>query len=204
AIRTLFEAPSVEALCESLNAKRPVQSLLDVVLPLRASGNLPPLFCIHPGGGLSLSYSGLMRHLPPDRPIYGLQARGIAHPEMAPETLEDMAADYLQTIQQIQPSGPYNLLGWSLGGLVAHAIATRLQAQGERVALLALLDSYPPDVSGQSQDPDLDDETILANQLKALGYYQGDEPLQVASALDLLRKGGDMLSNFEEHQITAI
>jgi nonribosomal peptide synthetase DhbF len=204
AIRTLFEAPSVETLCESLNAKRPAQSLLDVMLPLRAAGNLPPLFCIHPGGGLSLSYSGLMRHLPPDRPIYGLQARGIEQPEMAPATLEDMAADYLQSIQQIQPRGPYNLLGWSFGGLVAHAIASRIQAQGERVALLALLDSYPAEVSGQSQSLDVDDETILADQLKALGYYQGDEPLQVASALDLLRKGGDMLSNFEEHQITAI
>ena len=151
-----------------------------------------------------MSYSGLMRHLPADRPIYGLQARGIAQPEMAPQTLEDMAADYVQTIRQIQPTGPYNLLGWSFGGLVAHAIATRLQVQGERVALLALLDSYPAEANGDSQNSDLDDETILANQLKALGYYQGDEPLQVSSALDILRKDGDMLSNLEEHQVTAV
>ena len=96
------------------------------------------------------------------------------------------------------------MIGWSFGGLVAQAIATHLQAQGESVALLALLDSYPVELNGQSQSPDLDDETILANQLKALGYYQGDAPLQVASALDLLRKGGDILSNLEAHQITAI
>jgi thioesterase domain-containing protein len=146
-----------------------------------------------------------MRHLPPDRPIYGLQARGIIQPQMTPQTLDEMAADYLRSIQQIQPTGPYNLLGWSFGGLVAHAIATRLQDQGEMVALLALLDSYPIDGNSQSQDGgDIDDEKLLANQLKALGYYLGDEPLQVSSALDILRSEGDMLSNLEEHQVTAI
>jgi nonribosomal peptide synthetase DhbF len=54
-----------------------------------------------------------------------------------------MAADYLSIIRTIQPTGPYNLIGWSFGGLVAHAMATQLQSVGERVSLLALLDSYP-------------------------------------------------------------
>jgi len=205
AIRSLFEAPSVEALSGRLDDSRPHQSPLEVLLPLRPVGNLQPLFCIHPGGGLSWSYSGLMRHLPADRPIYGLQARGIIQPQMTPQTLDEMAADYSRSIQQIQPTGPYNLLGWSFGGLVAHAIATRLQDQGETVSLLALLDSYPIDGNGQAQDgEDIDDERLLANQLKALGYYLGDEPLQVSSALDILRSEGDMLSNLEEHQVTAI
>ena len=62
-----------------------------------------------------------------------------------------MAADYLDLIRKIQPSGPYNLLGWSFGGLVAHAIATKLQAAGEEVALLALLDSYPCDFAALAQ-----------------------------------------------------
>ena len=145
-----------------------------------------------------------MRHLPADRPIYGLQARGIVQPEMAPRTLEDMAADYLSTIRQIQPIGPYNLLGWSFGGLVAYAIATNLQAQGENVGLLALLDSYPTEGNDHRRMRTLMIEHFLANQLKTLGYYQGDEPLQVSSALNILRKEGDMLSNLEEHQVTAI
>ena len=149
AIRSLFEAPTVEALCDRLNGSQPDRSPLDVLLPLRPSGSLPPLFCIHPGGGLSWSYSGLMRHLPSDRPIYGLQARGIAHPETSPQTLEEMAADYVTFVRQVQPTGPYHLLGWSFGGLVAHAMATHLQDQGETVALLALLDCYP--IAGQSQ-----------------------------------------------------
>jgi len=205
AIRSLFEAPTVEALCDRLNGNQPDRSPLEVLLPLRPSGSLPPLFCIHPGGGLSWSYSGLMRHLPADRPIYGLQARAITHPQMAPRTLEEMAADYVTFIRQVQPTGPYHLLGWSFGGLVAHATATHLQSHGEAVALLALLDCYP--IVGETQAPnetDIDDETLLASQLKALGYYSGDEPLQVSSALNILRQEGDILSNLEEHQVAAI
>jgi nonribosomal peptide synthetase DhbF len=146
-----------------------------------------------------------MRHLPADRPIYGLQARGIMQPQMAPQTLDDMAADYLEHIRQVQPAGPYNLLGWSFGGLVAHAIATRLQYLGEKVSLLALLDSYPPVGNDQPRNEgDFDDGRFLAEQLKALGYYQGDAPLSVSGALDILRREGDLLSTLEEHQVTAI
>jgi nonribosomal peptide synthetase DhbF len=205
AIRSLFEAPTVEALVKRLNDGSAQRSPLEVLLPLRASGHLPPLFCIHPGGGLGWSYSGLMRHLPADRPIYALQARGITQPQMAPQTLADMAADYLAQIRQVQPVGPYNLLGWSFGGLVAHAIATRLQELGEKVALLALLDSYPFAGNGQPPDEeDLDEGRFLAEQIKALGYYQGDEPLSVSEALEILRREGDLLSTLEEHQVAAI
>jgi nonribosomal peptide synthetase DhbF len=205
AIRSLFEAPTVEALVKRLNANRPDQSPLEVLLPLRSSGNLAPLFCVHPGGGLSWSYSGLMRHLSGDRPIYGLQARGIMQPQLAPHTLDEMAADYLTFVRKVQPAGPYNLLGWSFGGLVAHAMATQLQREGETVALLAILDGSPVEEYGSPPDqPEFNDEKVLADQLRALGYYRGEEPLQISQALDILRKEGDILSTLEEHQVGAI
>jgi thioesterase domain-containing protein len=154
---------------------------------------------------LSWTYSGLMRHVPANRPIYGLQARGILQPDLAPDTLEDMAADYLQQIRQVQPAGPYHLLGWSFGGLVAHAIATLLQGSGEKVALLALLDSYPPIGDDRPRNErEFDDGAFLAEQLKALGYYRGDAPLSVSEALDILRREGDLLSTLEPDQVTAI
>lgn len=85
------------------------------------------------------------RHLADDLPVYGLQARGLSGPGRLPATFEEMVAEYVAHIRSVQPSGPYHLLGWSLGGALSHAIAVRLQERGERVALLAMLDSRPID-----------------------------------------------------------
>src|SRR5205807_3771347 len=134
----------------------PARSDLEVLLPIRPNGSLPPLFCIHPAAGLSWSYSSFIAHIPSGHPIYALQARGITEPGMLAKDIPDMAADYLQTIRKVQPIGPYNLIGWSFGGLVAHAIATRLRSTGQKVSILALLDSYPLPASslacGNGQD----------------------------------------------------
>ncbi|WP_369184665.1 amino acid adenylation domain-containing protein [Streptomyces sp. Y1] len=116
---------------------------LDVLLPLRAEGTLAPLFCVHPGLGLGWIYSGLLQTLEADRPLYALQARGLRGEGELPGSVEEMAADYLARIREVQPEGPYHLLGWSLGGLVAQAIATELEAAGQQVALLTLLDAFP-------------------------------------------------------------
>ncbi|SPU02011.1 amino acid adenylation protein [Bacillus subtilis] len=75
-IGNLFEAPTVAGLAERLEMGSS-QSALDVLLPLRTSGDKPPLFCVHPAGGLSWCYAGLMTNIGTDYPIYGLQARGI-------------------------------------------------------------------------------------------------------------------------------
>ncbi|MFJ8795270.1 amino acid adenylation domain-containing protein [Streptomyces sp. NPDC102462] len=116
---------------------------LDVLLPLRPEGNRPPLFCIHPGMGLSWGYAAVLPYLPGDVPVYGVQARGLARPEPLPGSIEEMAAHYADEIRAVQPLGPYHLLGWSIGGTLAQAVATRLEELGEQVALLALLDAYP-------------------------------------------------------------
>lgn len=120
-----------------------------VLLPLSA-GHGMPLFCVHPVIGLSWCYVGLAQQLPPGTPVFGLQARGLAGPDPLPSSLEAMAEDYVTQLRAVQPSGPYQLLGWSLGGSVAHAMAALLQRDGEEVSLLALIDSYfvPPGQPG--------------------------------------------------------
>jgi amino acid adenylation domain-containing protein len=114
-----------------------------LLLPLRAGAGAP-LFCVHPITGMSWCYVGLTRHLPSPGPsLYGVQARGLAAAEPLPAGIAEMAADYLDQLRLIQPTGPYRLLGWSFGGTVAHAMATLLQERGAAVSLLVLLDSYP-------------------------------------------------------------
>ncbi len=115
----------------------------EVLLPLQVGSDRPPLFCFHASGGLSWNYQPLLRHLPANQPVYGVQARGLARTEALPGSVEEMAADYLEQIRAVQPTGPYHLLGWSLGGRIAQAMAALLEAEGEEVALLALLDAYP-------------------------------------------------------------
>jgi amino acid adenylation domain-containing protein len=117
------------------------------LLTLRA-GTGPRLFCVHPVIGLSWCYAGLARHLPDTVGLYGLQAPGLASAEPLPGSVAELAEAYLAELLAAQPDGPYHLLGWSFGGVVAHAIATRLQQRGAAVRLLALLDSYPARSAG--------------------------------------------------------
>ncbi|MGV9674912.1 amino acid adenylation domain-containing protein [Nocardia sp. NPDC003482] len=115
---------------------------LSVLLPIRAEGAGNPLFCIHPMYGLSWCYAGLARYLD-DTPIYGLQSPALTEDGYLPNSLTEMAVRYAAEIRAVQPHGPYRLLGWSLGGVLAHAVATALQGSGEQVELLAMLDSHP-------------------------------------------------------------
>ncbi|MFI5717273.1 amino acid adenylation domain-containing protein [Nocardia sp. NPDC051750] len=113
------------------------------LLPLRAEtgSDRAPLFCVHPAIGLSWCYAGLLAELPADQPVYGLQApQASGAPGFG--SIAEVAEHYLTHIRTVQPHGPYQLLGWSLGGLIAHEIAVRLQADGEEVASLTMLDSY--------------------------------------------------------------
>ncbi|MEI8153544.1 MAG: AMP-binding protein, partial [Hyphomicrobiales bacterium] len=191
-IRSLFEAPTVEALAKRLIRGRPALSDFEVLLPIRPAGNKLPLFCIHDAGGFSWPYSKLIRNIPADHPIYGLQARNLTQRARRPRSIDEMAEDYVGIIRKIQPSGPYNLLGWSFGGLVAHAIATQLQDMGEQVALLALLDSYP--IQHESQHGVFDDDHENPSRQVAIN--------PIMNLLDVLRREG--LSTLKEHHYEAI
>ncbi|MGE6630695.1 amino acid adenylation domain-containing protein [Bacillus sp. NPDC077027] len=200
-IGTLFEAPNVARLAEKLETGSD-ENALEILLPLRANGEEYPLFCVHPAGGLSWCYAGLLNSLEKDIPLYGLQARGIARKDVFPQTLDDMAADYIKYIQTIQPKGPYHLLGWSLGGNVVQAMATQLQQQGEEISLVAMLDSYPNHFLPIKEAPD-EEEALIA--LLALGGYDPEtltgEPLTMKSAVDNLKKDGSALASLSKQAI---
>ncbi|MGN9821723.1 amino acid adenylation domain-containing protein [Streptomyces sp. SD11] len=141
-VRDLFRTATVAGLLDE-SAGAGDGGSMAVMLPLRTQGTRRPLFCLHPGTGMGWPYSGLARHLGSDQPLYALQSRALTEPDYTAGSVMEMATDYLERIRRVQPHGPYRLLGWSYGGAVAHALTTLLERGGERVELLALMDTYP-------------------------------------------------------------
>ena len=151
---TLYMAPTIaELVPHLLAADNSQEDAFSVLLPIKPRGTRLPLFCVHPGLGVSWGFMGLSKHLHPDQPIYGLQARGLVGGQQTATTLEEMAMDYIDQIKRIQPHGPYCLLGYSFGGNVVHTMAAYLEQQGERVALLAVMDTIPENSTSYLQDP---------------------------------------------------
>ncbi|MET7640369.1 amino acid adenylation domain-containing protein [Streptomyces sp. NPDC005438] len=169
------------------------------VLPIRPNGTKAPLFCVHGGGGLGWPFMELAGALPDDIPVYALQAAGIVSEVAQPTSVREMASQYVRRISQIQPHGPYHLLGWSYGGLLAHEMAIQLSIVGERVALLANLDGFPADgTTGQ----DLDGQSLLNEILLRTGYTMAASAnLTVGEALDLFRRTGNPLAELDETQL---
>jgi thioesterase domain-containing protein len=155
-VRAVFQTPTVAGLLSTLSSLEGESApAVDPLLPVRVHGNKPPFFCIHPAGGVGWPYMPLARHFPADYPIYALQDPGFDGTSRLISSVRDMAADYIERIRAVQESGPYHLLGWSFGGVVAQEIAVQLQAADERVILVAM-DAYPAALNGkQLQDQEL-------------------------------------------------
>ncbi|MEU3000944.1 alpha/beta fold hydrolase, partial [Streptomyces sp. NPDC006995] len=204
--RSIFETPTVARLTEAIASDSDGDGF-EVMLPLRTGGAGSPLFCLHGAGGLSWPYSSLLRAVPADFPVYGLQARGLNGEEPIATGVAEMAADYVEQIRAVQPSGPYHLVGWSFGGLVAHEVATLLVEAGEEVALLANLDQTPYDASWEDEDYTLPTERdVLETLLDFVGYDLADlpeGPLDHAWVMETIRGRDSALGSLEEHHITA-
>ncbi|WP_251015735.1 non-ribosomal peptide synthetase [Streptomyces sp. ISL-99] len=167
-LRDIFASPTPARLCEQLDGDG--GSAFDVILPLRTSGGAAPLFCVHPVAGLSWRYSTLLNALSADHPVYGVQARGLDGAEPLPASMDALAADYARQIRAVQPEGPYHILGWSLGGIMAQAVATALEADGQEIGLLAVLDTSPPEPGGPGTGTH---EEILAQMYEGYGKIYG-------------------------------
>ncbi len=170
-LATLFQSGTVEALANIIRQKEELavnseaknsQSFMDVegiandknqkesspswssLVPIKPNGSKLPFFCIHAIEGNVLSYYELAHHLDPEQPFYALQAQGLDGHQPPLTRMEDMASHYLNEIKTIQPKGPYFLGGHCFGGAVAYEMAQQLHAEGEKVALLAMLDTSGP------------------------------------------------------------
>jgi thioesterase domain-containing protein len=142
-LATLFEAETIEKLANILKQNTWSERESSIV-PIQTNGARPPFFCIHAKGGNVLFYRDLSKYLGPDQPFYGVQARRLGGRQVGHSTVEEMAEFYIDEMRSVQPHGPYFLGGSSFGGLVAFEIAQQLDRMGEKVGLLALLDTGTP------------------------------------------------------------
>ncbi len=141
----LLAAPTVETfatLVEQHLGESALPRHPDMV-PLRTGVGGRPIFGFAGSGALALTLLGLSRRFP-DRDMYAFQQHGLERRGIPDRTVEATAVRYLELMRIVQPRGPYVLVGHSFGGLVAMEIARRLQAAGESVELLAVIDTYLP------------------------------------------------------------
>jgi thioesterase domain-containing protein/acyl carrier protein len=182
-LAALFQGPTIEQLARVLRQDLKTATF-SALVPIQPAGSKRPLFLVHPAGGLVFPYVHLAKCLGPDQPCYGLQAKGLETGEEPHTRIEDMATAYIDALRTVQPDGPYLLGGWSMGGVVAFEMAQQLQAQGQKVALLALLDSRIP-----APDDKYSDDTFEATLLADVVLYFG------------LKLDPDAISQFPKDQL---
>jgi acetoacetyl-CoA synthetase len=137
---TICFAPTISKLAAILD--RPDLPRFSPFVLLKEGSKHPPILIGHGVGGRA-SFSELAKHILTEHPVYGIQARGVDGLEPPFGRIEDMAEYYLDALWELQPQGPYVLIGYSFGGLIALEMAQRLLRSGKRVALLAMVDTYP-------------------------------------------------------------
>jgi enterobactin synthetase component F len=165
-IADFLAGPTPRQLARRLQHNTGASDPFDAVLALRTEGTRPPLFCIHPGGGIAWPYAGLLPFLPEDQPLYALQSPILRDPTRVIESLDELAEEYLQRIIELYPEGPYQLAGWSVGGNLALRMAAMLQARGREVSFLCMFDSYP--LQGGPASLKLDDAMIISRMTRAI------------------------------------
>ncbi|MCY1667608.1 amino acid adenylation domain-containing protein [Rhizobium sp. SL86] len=140
-VAALYRAQTVRTLADDIRSGK----ALKAGGPLIKLGDGPgrPVFCFHPVGGAPFGYLGIADLLSGKRPVYGIQATGLDAGESVAESLDAMVESYMAAIRTCQPQGPYALIGHSFGGLLAFEITRRLEAMGETVERLVMIDTSP-------------------------------------------------------------
>jgi amino acid adenylation domain-containing protein len=139
----LLDAPTIEQLAQLLERDE-FDEAGSLAVALRAEGSRPPLFCFPGNAGEPIIFKTLIHHLGSDQPCYGVQTPGLVGQRRPPRRIEDYVPPQLAAIRKIQPEGPYFFAGYSFGCTVAFEIAHQLRAEGECVALLAMIDGWAP------------------------------------------------------------
>ncbi|MFI6448434.1 amino acid adenylation domain-containing protein [Kitasatospora sp. NPDC050543] len=209
-VRAVFDSPTVARLEQRLTGAEPgdeqageVGEVGDV-LAYRAGGDRTPVFLVPAINGLGWCYSALPAHLPAGHPVHALQDPRLVTGRPGALSVRELAAHHLGQLRELQPHGPYVLAGWSFGGTVAQQIAAELRAGGEQVALLALFDSYPGQVTGREVANGVADVLHLALGGDTDPAWRGPGRPPAAEIARVLRAAGSSLGSLPEQVIETL
>ncbi len=140
-LAALFQTSTISGLADIIRGKN-WKPLWRSIVPLRTTGNKPPIFLVHGAEGNILLYKNLINHLDADYPVYGLQSQGLDGQSPILDNVSEMAQKYIMEIKDVLPDGPYILGGYCLGGTIAYEIARQLKESGNEVVLVAMFETY--------------------------------------------------------------
>lgn len=199
-LAALFDAPDVAGLARRIDALLADNVLVDdglgrIITLARGDEALLPLFLVHPAGGMCWGYRTLGASLAPRRTVYGLQSAALDPAAPEPESIEAMAADYADRMNELAPDGPLHVAGWSVGGIIAQAIAVALEQRGRSAGVVAMLDSYPAEC--WRAEPEPTHEQALRALLAIAGYDPEAHPeiTNKDALLTFLQEGESPLGN---------
>lgn len=198
-IAAVFAHPTVRRLARHLDGRpggQPDAGLQPLIRLNAARGERTPVFMLHPAGGLSWCYNRIARALGDDRSVWGVQAVALEASADAPASLDAMARDYAARIAVVAGGRRVHLLGWSVGGILAQAVAVHLRDAAQAVGVVAMLDAYPCECWRDQPDPGLEGGL---KALLAIGGYDPDRlpdlPLTREAVVAFLRAGGSPLAS---------
>jgi amino acid adenylation domain-containing protein len=141
-VSIIFHEDTIEKQAKLLMTSNTSDEPASSLVAIQPRGSRKPIYCIHELSGEVILYWNLAQRLGEDQPVYGI--RYAMNDDSSKITIQDLATRYIRDIQDIQPNGPYCLLGFSLGGLIAYEMAQQLQSRNEEVSLLAIVDARNP------------------------------------------------------------
>jgi len=171
----LFRTGTIEDLAATLRPDAaPLAS--SCLIKLQPAGRRPPLVFVHPAGGDVLCYTDLARSLGREQPFYAFQTPGLYGGGALHTRLEELAGHYVAQLQEVQPEGPYQLGGWSFGGIVAYEMAQQLVSAGQRVSQLLLIDSNGWACRGRADAKDDEDRLFVQALCEEFGVAPASLP----------------------------
>jgi len=193
-------SPSIEKLANVLGNQNLANSRelsgFGSVLPIK-QGVGTPIFCIHPASGFAWQYTGFARYLSKSCPLIGLQSPRPDGPIAAQQDMDGVIGQHLKVLKGRQPTGPYRLIGYSLGGVIAHGLAVRLQDMGDDVSFLGLLDTYPPDEQDWSGSVESEAQDEVERE-KAQFMTTSEETLDEQMAVERDAMFADIVKNYAD------